>query len=415
LQQFITPIIKVSKGKKSKTFFTVQEHGKWVEATGDNGKGWTTKYYKGLGTSTSAEAKDYFSHLDQHEVKFSPLENDNEFANEAFVDDLGNPVATTGSDLIDMVFKNNRVPDRKLWLNKMPKDDFMNYKEASQNGGVMYSEFINKEYIYFSHYDNARSIPHVIDGLKPSQRKVLFGCIKRKLTKGEIKVAQLTGYIAEHSAYHHGETSLQQTIVNMAQNFVASNNVNLLTPSGQFGTRRMGGKDAASARYIFTKLEKIAQTIFHPDDNELLTPLYDDGSQIEPEFYVPVIPMVLINGADGIGTGWSSKVPLYCPRQVIENLRRKISGEEFEPMKPYYNGFTGDIEEDTKTPGSYNVSGKIVRLDDQTLLISELPIKKWTQDYKEKQLDLMVSPTDNKKQPEIKDFREHHTDSTVSL
>ena len=417
------------------TYFTLHEYEKWLESTGNNGKGWTIKYYKGLGTSTSQEAKEYFSHLDLHEVTFQALSRDVDFHEEEFVDDKGRPVATTGSDLIDLIFRKARVEDRKLWLNKMPKDRFMDYIQASRRGGVLYSEFVNNEYIHFSHYDNARSIPHLMDGFKPSQRKVLYACLKRNL-KSEIKVAQLTGYVAEHSAYHHGEASLQLTIVGMAQNFCGSNNINLLTPSGQFGTRRMGGKDAASARYIFTKLEPIARTIFHPDDDDLLNYLKDDGSTIEPEFYVPVIPMVLVNGAEGIGTGWSTFVNNYSPRDVIENIRRKLQGHDVVPMKPFYAGFTGDVSTETEmevlhkcfpniyalksqiieiegNEKSYRSFGKIERVDETTLLITELPLKKWTQEYKQFLDGMMV--TDGKQVAEIKDFKENHTETTVSL
>ena len=346
LQQFITPIVKVTKGKKSRPFYTLPEYEQWRESTGNDGKGFSTKYYKGLGTSTSAEAKEYFSNLDEHEVTFAPLSLDkSQIKVEDGMDDVDTvlpDIATSGGDLIDMVFRKNRVEDRKVWLNSLSKDTYMDYREASANGGVKYSEFINKEYILFSNYDNERSIPCLVDGFKPSQRKVLFGCFKRKL-KNEVKVAQLTGYVAEHSAYHHGEQSLSGTIVNMAQSFVGSNNVNLLTPSGQFGTRLLGGKDAASARYIFTKLEPITRLIYHEHDDPLLSYQSDDGQQIEPKFYVPVIPMVLINGAEGIGTGWSSSVPNFKPESVIENLRRMIAGEEPVPMHPYYNGFTGEV------------------------------------------------------------------------
>jgi DNA topoisomerase II len=343
LQQFITPIVKVTKNKRTRTFFTIPEYQKWLESTGNNGKGFAIKYFKGLGTSTSAEAKEYFSDLGTHLIDFGCIKED-QIAAEDTEQVLPDSVAS-GSDMIDMVFRKDRVEDRKTWLSNIKTGVYLDYKEASTEG-VRYSDFFNKEFILFSQYDTHRSIPHLVDGLKviivygepcvrhyishlfqPSQRKVLFGCFKRKLTKNEIKVAQLVGYIAEHSAYHHGEMSLQSTIVNMAQNFVVSlvltfssacianslclkgsNNVNLLTPSGQFGTRRMGGKDAASARYIFTKLEPIARAIFHPDDDALLNYLNDDGSSIEPEYYVPVIPMILVNGADGIGTGWSSAI-----------------------------------------------------------------------------------------------------------
>jgi len=446
LQQFITPIVKVTKGKRAKTFFTLPEYDNWKEENND-AKGWNIKYYKGLGTSTSSEAKDYFSNLKTHEISFGKLSDD-----------------PNGGDAIDMAFAKNRVEDRKIWLNNLSAGTFLNYSDAQVNG-VEFSDFVNKELILFSQADNARSIPHVFDGFKPSQRKVLFSCFKRKL-KGEIKVAQLAGYVGEHSAYHHGEMSLTGTIIGMAQSFVGSNNINLLTPSGQFGTRRMGGKDSASPRYVFTKLEKITRTIFHPDDDELLNYLNDDGLSIEPEYYMPVIPLVLVNGSDGIGTGWSSNTPNFSAREVINNIRRMINSEPVERMVPSFAGFHGDIIPETgKREGSFVIKGKIERTDDKTLVISELPIRKWTQDYKvflegmlvfnadeaikEKKKEkvkntkmkkltkaqkeemeedeiedyeermkasLEVAPIAKAEQAvDLKDFRENHTDTTVSF
>jgi len=417
LQQFITPIVKATKGKTVKTFFTVPEYESWKESTGNDAKGWNVKYYKGLGTSTSAEAKDYFSHLNLHEINFESISSD--ASNEASTasDEMGvcEVVAgekKSGSQLIDMAFNKKLVQDRKEWLNSIEKDTFLNYADA-QEKGVTYSEFINKELILFSQHDNHRSIAHVFDGFKPSQRKVIFACILKNM-KSEIKVAQLCGYIGEKASYHHGEASLNGTVVNMAQDFVGSNNINLLTPAGQFGTRRMGGKDSASPRYIFTKLEKITRAIFHPADDALLNYLNDDGQSIEPEFYMPVIPMALVNGSDGIGTGWSTNVPNFCPRQIIYNVRCLINDEEMEPMHPNYYGFSGTLEANSKKSKNYNVIGKIERKDDTTLHISELPIKKWTQDYK-MFLEGMLSSNEKGKEPEIKDFTENHTDSTVSF
>ncbi len=468
LQQFITPIVKVTKGKRSKTFFTLPEYETW-KSENNEAKGWNIKYYKGLGTSTAAEAKDYFSNLKTHEVNFATLSSDVstvEIVEEEGADPTEKQVS--GDDLIGMAFAKDRVLDRKIWLNNLKADTYLNYSEAHSTG-VKFSDFINKELILFSQADNARSIPHVYDGFKPSQRKVLFSCFKRKL-KGEIKVAQLAGYVGEHSAYHHGEMSLTGTIIGMAQSFVGSNNINLLTPAGQFGTRRMGGKDSASPRYVFTKLEKITRTIFHPDDDELLNYLNDDGLSIEPEYYMPVIPLVLINGSDGIGTGWSSNTPQFAPRDIIANIRRLINNEPLQRMIPMYSGFHGEIiPEDGKRLGSFIVRGKIERVDDKTLVISELPIKKWTQDYK-MFLEGMLTISDDKKkaaeaepkpkkltkkqqkeaeeaaaaaaaaaaadgdedaevvvaaapaktgpsklEPDIKDFKENHTDTTVSF
>ena len=211
LQQFITPIVKATKGKTIKTFFTVPEYESWKESTGNEAKGWNVKYYKGLGTSTSAEAKDYFSHLNLHEINFESISSD--ASNEASTasDKMGVCEVTageekSGSQLIDMAFNKKLVEDRKEWLNSIEKDTFLNYADA-QEKGVTYSEFINKELILFSQHDNHRSIAHVFDGFKPSQRKVLFACFLKNM-KSEIKVAQLCGYIGEKASYHHGKFTI---------------------------------------------------------------------------------------------------------------------------------------------------------------------------------------------------------------
>ena len=397
LQQFITPIVKCNKGRQDVTFFTIPEYNNW-KADHEDGKGWKIKYYKGLGTSTSAEAKDYFSNLPKHEVDFQwSAESDN---------------------YIELAFAKKRVDDRKLWLLSMAQDTFINYDVPS----IPYDDFVNKELILFSHADNERSIPHFMDGFKPSQRKVLFGCLKRNL-KQEIKVAQLAGYISENAAYHHGEVSLTQTIVGMAQNYVGSNNINLLSPCGQFGTRLMGGKDAASARYIFTRLENIARTIFHPSDDPLLEYLDDDGQSIEPVCYVPVIPMLLVNGADGIGTGWSTSVPTYNPRDVIANLRRMIAGEQPVDMQPWYRGFKGSVAAKTgRDSNNFVVSGVIDQVAEEKFVISELPVGKWTTDYKQMLETMIIGAAPaavaegEKAAPVasiIKEFKENHTDTEV--
>jgi len=232
-------------------------------------------------------------------------------------------------------------------------------------------------------YDNQRSIPSLCDGLKPSERKILFGCFKRNL-RDEIKVAQLTGYISEHSAYHHGEQSLSGTIVAMAQNFVGSNNINLLLPLGQFGTRNKGGKDSASARYIFTNLNKVTRHLFNSNDLPLMDYLVEEGQKIEPKYYLPIIPTVLVNGTEGIGTGWSSNIPCFNPREIVLSIKNKIKNGTFSKINPWYKGFQGEIKEDPKKEGTYIVRGKYhwSEEDPSTVIITEIPIKKWTDDYK---------------------------------
>lgn len=364
LKEFVTPIVKVwkeGKGanerKEEKCFFTMNEYEKWKNRT-NNGKGWKTKYYKGLGTSTANEAKQYFKDIENHEIAFKWLGQDDEEA-------------------IDLAFKKTRADDRKEWINSYEEGTHVDH---TQNA-IPYYDFVHKELVQFAKYDVSRSVPSVVDGFKPSQRKVLFCAFKKKL-KHDIKVAQFVGYISEQSAYHHGETSLAYTIVNLAQNFVGSNNINLLFPSGQFGTRLQGGKDHAAPRYIYTRLSAVTRLIFHPDDDNVLQFLEDEGQSIEPTWYCPIIPTVLVNGADGIGVGWSTTIPNYNPRDLIRNIRRMLHGKVMEEMSPWYKGFTGSIGL-SETMGKFEVMGRIQKTSDTTLEISELPLKTWTQAYKE--------------------------------
>ena len=291
----VTPIIKATQGKKIKSFYTLTDYGKW-KVKKDNDK-WKVKYYKGLGTSTSNEAKEYFK-----ELKI------NQYITEGKTDET-----------MILAFKKTEADQRKTWLKSYKEEEILNYNSKE----TRIDDFINLEFKHFSNSDNMRSIGSCIDGLKVSQRKILFSCFKRKLHQ-EIRVAQLSGYVSEQAAYHHGEASLQGAIVGMAQDFVGSNNINLLLPNGQFGTRIMGGNDSASARYIHTQLNPIVDKIFPSADFPLLDYINDDGLMVEPKWYCPIIPMVLVNGMVGIGTGFSTTIPQFNPLDCCKNIRRKM-------------------------------------------------------------------------------------------
>ena len=347
-----TPILRAKKGSQVKVFYNEGEYQSWKDETDTSG--WTIKYFKGLGTSTSSEFKEYF-------------------ANKKVVDFVYN--GPESDDVIDKIFNKKRANDRKTWLENYDKDSFLDTSRKS----VKYEEFINDEMIHFSTYDCARSIPNMTDGLKISLRKILFAAFKRKLTS-EIKVAQFSGYVSEHSAYHHGEASLNGAIVNMAQTFVGSNNINLLEPNGQFGTRLHGGDDSASERYIFTLLNKMTRSIFPEADDAVLTYLDDDGTLVEPDYYVPIVPFALMNGISGIGTGFSCNIPSYNPQQMIDCLRARLKKREYtDEFVPYYEGFKGTISkvEDKK----YLVKGKYEKTGTDKIRITELPIGTWTMPY----------------------------------
>jgi DNA topoisomerase II len=257
-----------------------------------------------------------------------------------------------------------------------------------------------------------------MDGLKISLRKILFCAFKRRLT-AEVKVAQFSGYVSEHSMYHHGEASLNGAIVNMAQNFVGSNNINLLEPKGQFGTRMQGGDDSASERYIFTQLNELARSIFPESDDQVLTYINDDGTMVEPEFYVPIIPFALVNGQKGIGTGFSTSIPPYNPLDLIQYLRYMLGGDGAAAppsLHPYYEGFQGTVMQ--MTLSKYLIKGVYEKTGDDRISITELPIGTWTMPYitfLEELLDPAPDKAGKKVAPLIKDFANMSTETNILI
>ena len=367
----ITPIIKVRKSNQEKSFYTLQDYDTWKKKNNE-GKGWNIKYYKGLGTSTTAEAKEYFKKL--HVIDY--------FRDDEVLEQLVGGKSDTSVQLspsknknkVDLAFRKDRADDRKMWLRNYQRESIPDFTKKSMSC----NEFIDTELIHFSNYDNDRSLPSICDGLKPSTRKILFSAFKRNLVK-EIKVAQLAGYVSENAAYHHGEKSLEGSIVGMAQDFVGSNNMNLLEPIGQFGTRLLGGKDAAQSRYIFTQLSPFTKTLFNAQDEPLYKCLNDDGVPIEPESYCGTLPNILINGGEGIGTGFSCYIPAYNPIDIINYVKCKLDDKETPELKPWYRGFQGTIEEISK--GTYLSVGCFEKLSSTEIRVTELPIGTWTEKY----------------------------------
>lgn len=383
-----TPILKATKGKRELSFYNESKYQEWKKANND-GKGWSIKYYKGLGTSTSKEFKEYFKN--KRLITFSYT-------------------GETSDNAIDKVFNKERANDRKEWLEQYDRDDVL---ETDKNA-VPYEDFVNKEMIHFSKYDCERSIPNLVDGLKTSLRKILYAAFKKNLTK-EIKVAQFSGYVSEHSGYHHGEMSLNKAIVGLAQNYVGSNNVNLLMPNGQFGTRLEGGKDAASERYIYTELNPLVKYIYPEQDTPLLNYLNDDGYMVEPDYYLPILPMVLVNGGKGIGTGYSYEGLCYNPKQIIQYMKNKINGISHESnvnIEPYYENFKGTIAKLSET--KFMMKGKYDVISSDSIRITELPIGTWTTSYKEF-LELLMDDKKKKKKPIVKAIKDMSTDAIVDL
>ena len=375
-----TPILKATKGTKSLSFYNDNEYEAWKsKSLNENQNGWKVKYYKGLGTSTGKEFREYFEHKKIVEIE----------------------VGEKDTEDMDMLFNKKKAELRKEWLTNYDRDVHLDTSLTQ----ITLGNFIHKEIIHFSKYDCDRSIPNLMDGQKVSQRKILFSAFEKNLVN-EIKVAQFSGYVSEHSGYHHGEASLNGAIVHMAQDFVGSNNINLLMPNGQFGTRLQGGKDSASERYIFTNLNKITRLLFKKADDAILHYLDDDGTPVEPIFYIPIIPMVLVNGAEGIGTGFSTKIPCFNPKDLIQYIRDVIQHKEpNRDLVPYYKGFKGTIEKENE---SRFITKGLFTVIKNKIEITELPIGTWNEDYIIFLEKLLEDGT-------IKDYKDLSTDKHVNI
>ena len=396
-----TPIVKVwkktdKKKLKMKKFYTLTGFRQWKDKT-DFSK-WDYKYYKGLGTSTNKEAKECFSEYnerrtfyvwgDKHEETNLSEISDTETSPTKSKKSKKTPKLSTTQQLerdetfssyqkLLLAFDKTQANKRKKWMSNYDKDLIIENSERS----VPIYDFINKTLIHFSVYDLSRSVPSVVDGLKPSQRKILYSAFLKKI-KGDIKVSQFAGYVSERSGYHHGEASLYSTIIKMAQQYVGSNNINLFKPEGQFGSRHMGGHDSAAPRYIFTKLNHLTKLIFREEDFCVYEYAEDDGKPVEPYLYAPVIPMVLVNGTVGIGTGYSSDVSMFNPKDIFRAVRSKLSDDKMKKLRPWYRGFKGTIQKlKHKTKRQFLVSGLYEDMGDGKIRITELPIGTQTEKY----------------------------------
>lgn len=375
-----TPIVRVFNPKGDILFYDENKFREFTKEQQKQNKTFKSKYYKGLGTTKPEDVPDTFG------KKIIEYVNDDN--------------STTN---MNKIFHKKFADTRKEWLANYDPNPNFSLDDEGEIVEMEISSFLNNEVIKFSHNDCRRSIPSLFDGLKESQRKVLYAVKKRNLTynKQSLKVAQLGGYVAEHTNYHHGEQNLFETIINMAQDYVGSNNIPLFYRDGMFGTRLVSGKDSASPRYIFTKMESITPLIFREEDDILLDYVIDDGDVVEPKFYIPIIPMILVNGALGIGSGWSSSIPCYNPLDIIECIKIWLNNDGevllkdpddgtllsmFPDIVPWYRGFEGTIEKlDTK----YVTYGVIEKNKDK-IEVTELPIGMCTDKFKETAEDWLV-------------------------
>jgi DNA topoisomerase-2 len=341
-----TPTLRLFRGKQSLKFYTIGEYEDWKKK--NDIKRWDHKYYKGLGTSTEEEIKE-----DCQDLKLVTIDYDE-----------------NAQSMMDKAFNKFKSSERKKWIDEYDVSHLVATIPKIQT----VSEFIQDEYINYIIATLVRAIPRFEDGLKDSQRKLLWSAfikwgkdplhpekgLKNKLT--EMKVAQFANFTGEQTDYHHGENSLTDTLRKMAANFVGMSNLNYFHPKGQFGNRHGGMKAAASGRYIFTYPEWWIPYIFRCEDFPLLERNIDtNGKPIEPVVFSPIICMTLVNGVNGIATGWSTFIPNHDPLDIVRWIQHKIQNLPTPKLIPWYRGFKGTIDIIDKSPGHQ----RITRVNDE--------------------------------------------------
>lgn len=375
-----TPILKINtKQHKDMLFYNEYLARRYIDTYKTDIK--NIKYYKGLGTSNNDDIKQSFAQFmetinyddktdEMMEIMFNKKKN--------FSDDRKCLIEQYKYNINDNVLES---------INKFISSTNNKIMHVITNRTINISNFIKNDMVEFSIANCKRTIPHIMDGLKQSQRKILYGVFEKNVgfNSKPIKVAQLSGYVSENTNYHHGEQNLCETIIKMAQSFVGTNNISLLYPEGQFGSRLALGEDAASPRYIFTKLNKYTRIIFNDSDDNILTKVIDDGDVVEPEFYVPIIPMILVNGCKGIATGFSTEIINFNIHDIIEYIKFWLINDYYDDNKiinPWYKGFEGLIkqinEKKWETYGSYNYDSS-----KGLITVSEIPILISINEFKE--------------------------------
>ena len=361
---YMTPAVKVNMpNKKSMIYWYEEEFKNWffsLSPEQQNKVKSHIKYYKGLGTHDSKGSREYFRNPRKMHLKL----------------DSG------ADDAMRLAFSSN-TNDRKTWIQSYDptakRDTRIKMVENTTIENRTVSNYINRDLILHANDNCGRTIPRMEDGLKPVQRKVIWYMIKKRVYK-ETKVVQLAGAVMKSAGYHHGDTGLYETIAGMAQDHPGSNNCPLIIPMGQFGSRDEGGKDAAQPRYISTALRTYTETLFSPYDYPLYTSDIVDGNSVEPIYYLPILPLLLLNGCQGIGTGYSGDWPSYNPVSIAKWIIAWITDKDKNELIPWWRCWTGTVElpENAK---SWFLYGKFEYINGK-VTVTEIPWTMATDDYK---------------------------------
>lgn len=357
-----TGLIKVNfPGKdNNKIFFTISDYKKWYALEGHNIKITNVEFMKGLAAICPDDVPNYFLNPKIVNYVFDGNEK------ERFILGFNTPKTQIEKDNRKTWILGDMVPEQKLPINNEERltnenekgvciKDTEIIKDYVYKGNLSVSSFIYNQLVIYHRMTLRRALPDSMDGLKEGQRKILYAIFKtnNRTTKD---LERVTGSIKDLTGYHHGVASLYKTIGNMVTHYPGSNNIALLVNGGEFGTRMSGsdGDDCGAARYIKTMHEPIARKIFRIEDEPLLTREVEDNIEVEWTQFLPIIPLLLLNGSEGIASGFGSKFSNYNPEDILDKIRSWINDgviDNNKPLIPWYRGINGPIKlcKDEKT------------------------------------------------------------------
>lgn len=376
VRRFFTPLVKAipTKGADPISFYSLKALKEWQDQTpADLRRQTEYRYFKGLGTSNSQEARECFVHEKRHTMTLRYTGEECDKALETY-------------------FGKGHAEERKLMIGDAY--DITNQVDFAEPE-ITYTDVVQKDLVHFARYDTARSIPSLIDGCKIVIRKVMYYALCK--VKSRSKVAQVGAAVAAFTHYVHGESSVTESVVGIAQEHVGTNNLAYLLPSGQFGSRHLPPSKHSAVRYLHTEVQPIAFKMFRKEDADLLDYAHEEGHKVEPEYFVPVVPTILINGGCGIGTGYSTAIPCHNPLDVFAACKLIATDQsaELPEICPHWDGFTGDV---IRTETGYTTVGRYTVNDEHDMLtITELPVSKWIENYISWVKQMLMTADDDKK------------------
>lgn len=393
----LTPILRVKVGRTTYKFFTDNDHDKWKQEyikRWEEGKesvnpdSFKYVYYKGLGSSDDNDIKD------DHE-------------NEKYIRYVKDPET---EEYLLLAFDESLADERKAWVAQpVNVNEIEDYTKHINDRTI--KDFVNEELVLYAKDNNKRSLKKLADGLTEAQRKLVWNAFKfwnvnsDKKNYESDKLDPFVNDTVKKMGYQHGAQSLTTTAEGMCQFFTGKNNLQLFDDVGQFGSRYEMGKDCSAARYLKLRPSKVFPKMFRHEDNIVIHPMIEENKEIEPSQLAPLIPLLLVNGSDQLGSGWSSKIPMYNPLELINLyyhvLTTGISFERLPTVEPWYFGYNGHIETTERGQVKKYVEGEDAAFEDgyslvftgvyetsgDNVIISELPVGVSAKKYREKFLD----------------------------